>query len=243
MDECSICKLDMHGIVAFEAPLPDSAPTDVLLDDTAFRLKCGHAFHCACLCQAFRSNSLGCPVCRISSADAASGTLNMIINIDAEGNIALSNEDDEDYVLFEEEEENEPEFVRAEDIAAATATLSALQEAKQLRKRQKLKAHFNQTLKDYRNFENLLMLERKNGIEGALNQLRRKYHQEYLYMKRKSAKALQALRRYDRNFIKRSDTSLLDYFDKSTKERYLFETYIEVAEMNPCRYRFWNHSA
>lgn len=239
--DCPICQCDI-GHQAFVAP--GAGAEDVDLDMMAFRLKCGHGFHTACLCRALRGSS-GCPVCRSGAASgsaagatgAAADTVGLNLVIDADGNMHLE--------LPEDSDDTASVGLPVIRNLARTATLvAALERVSRSPDVQNHRTRLNRELREYRSLEAFIMQRRRSLMRDALSRLRSECLRDFDARRRSLQRALAAVRRASTAVLERDPdgTSLVsDIHEMMPNEFTLAGTVGNDDVFGPLKHRFWHH--
>jgi hypothetical protein len=177
-----------------------------------FRLKCGHAFHTACLCHSLRLDN-GCPLCRGTASEVA---------LDAEY-------DDQAEEVLTLEVANGV----LSDVTRAIMTAGSRPDI------QRVRARIHARIRTYRHMERHLCTRRAQIIRDALQQFRA---QEYANFRRKCSRLKRDLRQLWRMEREATGviigSSAVDAIESIFGSGYALESWVPSG-FGPLRPRFW----
>lgn len=219
--ECPICQSDMQTS-SFQKDHADDSEEGL----DAFRLKCGHAFHTACLCRALRTDS-GCPVCR--------HTRMLTVTIDVDGQIAVERDDAD--VLTQE---------LTEDITTATDLVNEMIQIRKHTTVQKMRRKINKLKAKYRSAETIMIQDRAGRLDAMLQDFTAKHYTSFVEERSAIQKALQRLRRTELELLKESVgpekyASMVLTMNRISPEEYTVENAVgNGGSFGPLRKSFWS---
>lgn len=203
--ECPVCHDSMGSSKAYTAAAEDGEESS-----DVFRLKCGHAFHTACLCHSLRMDT-GCPLCR-STASEVEGLL----------------EDEPTEVLTLE--------VANGVLADVTRAVMTASERTDI---QRARARVHRRLRTYRQMERQLCTRRAALIKGALAQFRAEEYQSFRRGCVKLKRELRSLWQLEREATGQIiGPSAVDAIESIFGTGYALESWAPSA-FGPLRPRFW----
>jgi len=219
--DCPICKCDL-GFPDFVASSEDHEESEQV-----FRLKCGHAFHNACLCRALRTDH-GCPMCRGTLEEtAADGITNMQIVVDADGLLTLQTV------------QTEPDVAETTfDLAEARRVNEALTAVGSVTSVQKARFKVNKATRKYRLLEHSLFKERATTLRKALDDFRDKHRNVFDKERRNLKRTLRSLRHIETAEV----AKVLNDVDLSSYINYEVGAHVGNNEtFGPLKHSFWKH--
>lgn len=245
--ECPICQ-DSLGCPAFtgkqsedsEVPLAGGSSA-ASGGTTAFRLKCGHAFHSSCLCQALRGSG-GCPVCRDGPTGTGSGvaveaSANLVI--DADGNMHLEFADD-----TTGDDDDSDAIAPLGNLGRTAAVVAALDRVARSPEVQNQRTRLNRELRRYRHLEATIMQRRRTLVSGALRQLRAECLREFDVQRRSLQRAYAAVKRAELAILgsEPDGASLVADIQRMAPNQYTLSGNVNNDDIfGPLKHRFWHH--
>lgn len=221
--ECPICKGDI-GCAQFVQSADDHEESEEV-----FRLKCGHAFHNACLCRALRSDQ-GCPMCRGTLEETEiglQGVQTMQIVVDADGLLTIQQIQDVPDV-----EGTTFDLIEARQVSealSAVGTVTSVQVAR---------CAVNKATRAYRTEEHSLFKERAIVLRKTLDQFRAAKRGAFDKVRRKLRRTLKNLKKVEKEEVSKIITGV----DLDNYINYDVEPHVGNKDtFGPLKHSFWKH--
>ena len=203
-------------------------------DASCLRLRCGHAFHAACVLAAFRAG-LGCAMCRQP----------LVVG----GGAALEHElydDGEQYSEDEEAQDDEYDGATAAETAAMREAHVALQRLRTSRRAvREARTAVNTALRDHNVLCEGVRQERAAVLRAALTNFRRRLQPAFRTSLHRLQESLERVQREERQALLDHgvDGRTVDaYFRHTAPIEYSARTRTRtLADADPLSRRFWNH--
>jgi hypothetical protein len=226
MTECSICQTDMQHLSFVKDHAEDDCDVDTPDGPPVFRLRCGHAFHTACLCRALRADA-GCPLCRHTTGHT------LTLTIDADGLVVQDTDDIH----------TQPELLQ--DITQATELVTTLMDVRRHRDVQKLREKINKQKQAYRRLEIKLCKERADCIDSCLHNFSERNRATFLQQRAKIQRSLHKLRVAELNVLQcalepEKYDSMVATMQRISPDEYTVENTVgNGGAFGPLRKTFW----
>ena len=233
-DLCCICACEM-GAAKYVAP--DETAMDHIVEGTdCIRIKCGHAFHAACILQGFREVTT-CPECRaplraaapsvVASAQIGNGGQHFVLDLTTMQITADESEADSDTV------ENPTANVVRIALQHERSTSIVVRDARSSLKR---------AISDYKALRNVLVAERATRLRAALASFRRDFRSKHLKAARLVGSHLERVEELEKSALLKSGISEADtssFFSSAFSEEYDLRSLLAFSQNDPTTRRFW----
>ena len=230
-EDCPVCASQMT-VKKFEAQQHD----DIIPNTDCLRLKCGHAFHAACILEGFRRGT-GCPVCRTSLVEQTQSQTQG----DGSDGVRFVLDLQTMQISVQEESDSETEIT---ENPVANALLVSVQQQRSINPDVRAaRTLLKKSIKEYKESRQFLIQERAKRIQKALREFRRDLRSVHYSALKQVREKVRKVKKAEKKALLEKGVSEDDAeeFFRVFEEQFDTQTILFYKTDDPCSRRFWAH--